>query len=260
MPRSPPFSPIAPTCDANPSYAESTRRASIIDTSTATNRDPIRIQEGAMELSHAPLDAVPAAVKDPPCNFVEKSTVEVGGRTNVACSSAGQPWMRENQDRTLAVDFQKLVLSPSPPLNIRTDVEFGQRNNENSIGSGDYNVLPPSPAPVLAVCGRTVELGGQIVDQHCTDSDVKLRTLRILDDATSHEPMIPAYLSLGAHLAFSLISPLPVLSAVMVYKAFALISAIVRTFQYSHLGSLVVGDTGSCLKWGREGIGTHALN
>ncbi|KAF8205322.1 hypothetical protein K438DRAFT_2096549 [Mycena galopus ATCC 62051] len=131
---------------------EGSRSASITDTS-------INIQEGTLDLSHAPMAAVPAAIKDPPSKFSKQPAVEVGGRKNAACS-VGQPGTRENNGQTptvvaqsdkqsfppalastvvvLAVggadaepEFRKLDHAPS--LNIRTSAKFGGKLGSKAI-------------------------------------------------------------------------------------------------------------------------------
>ncbi|KAJ7935743.1 hypothetical protein B0H13DRAFT_1853856 [Mycena leptocephala] len=105
----------------------------------------------------------------------------------------------------------------------------------------------PPPAPAHAVSTRAVELGGW--EQSMSKADVPSSwsntprsspQMRPLTIVSFHSPLLPVTVTRAA-------------------KAFALVSAIVRTTPASYLACIRRGELVPCLAWEREGIGTALM-
>ncbi|KAJ7898608.1 hypothetical protein B0H14DRAFT_2557097 [Mycena olivaceomarginata] len=164
------------------------------------------------------------------------------------------PLASEIQPQKLTFDLLRISVEPK--------VEFGGRMERptgiDSIGCVKYNVLYPSPAPVLAVGVRTVELGGRadipaLVQQDITAA-AETHTLHALDNPSSC-----GILELACTTSTSIL-PLStsVLSFVTASLGIALVCATVWTGTITYPELLEVGNTAPYQSWEREGIGTYS--
>ncbi|KAJ7847217.1 hypothetical protein B0H14DRAFT_3453869 [Mycena olivaceomarginata] len=143
----------------------------------------------------------------------------------VAVNSSRCAYIFQTAPQKLTFDLLRISVEPK--------VEFGGRMERptsiDSIGCVQYNILPPSPAPILAVGVHTVELGGRVDIPALTQQDItaaaETHTLHALDDPSSCG--IPDL----ACTTSSSILPLSssVLSSVKAYLDFALVSALTDT-------------------------------
>ncbi|KAJ7772492.1 hypothetical protein B0H14DRAFT_3164791, partial [Mycena olivaceomarginata] len=174
----------------------------------------------------------------------------------VSVTVGGESSASKIQPQKLTFDLLRISVEPK--------VEFGGRMERptgiDPIGCVQYNVLPPSPAPVLAVGVRTVELGGRadipaLIQQDITAA-AETHTLHALDDPSSCGIPDLACTTSASVLPLST----SVLSSGTAYLDFARVCAIDRTRWISYLVGSFREEVSPSLLWAREGIGTRAWN
>jgi hypothetical protein len=161
----------------------------------------------------------------------------------------------------VSIELQKLAFKSAEP-----EIELGgQMEGQtiiDSIGSGEYSVILPSPAPVPAAGAHTVELGGQadtpVLDEQDSILEADTPTLPMLDNASGCGIPEIVCTTLASLLCLSFL--LSVLSITPLIGTSALVSAVEWTHKISYLGLLVVDSSEPNLIWAGEGIGTGPWN
>jgi hypothetical protein len=227
---------------------------------------PISKEETATAPPHAPMVAMPAAVKYP------TGIIEAGGQICKSGASAKCSLTRNGESLTARI----LVVSAS-----ETAVKYAPAVVRASLLlSGQTAALVPvppsrkSPAPALAIV-RAVELGGlqeevqepraraieivprafkfgELGSQKRNDFLKEIRTSRNASRVSSAYSPAPAHAS---RITIEVPSP-PTTLTVIYAKTFALVSAIARAESATYLAYVRRGELAPCLAWAREGIGT----
>ncbi|KAJ7843367.1 hypothetical protein B0H14DRAFT_2585818 [Mycena olivaceomarginata] len=235
------------------------------------------------DVKYAPKAAMPAAVKDPPCDSLcaimfasvreSDHPAENEGRRDRGMEENLRD--RESSVRDCALEFQRqkpptraFTTSTTPGTRVRASPSAStteamqshasdkkEQSKRTSIGSSERKVLLPPPAPVLTYGERAVKPGGRMVDQQDFISNVAPRTLDELKDMSVGEPSrfsSVASCVLPCHLS--------VPSSVMACLDSVLVSTPSWAIKHAYIEHLEVGHAAPYRLWEREGIGTRLGN